>query len=119
MAVPRRQPAREPDGDDLPRGSDGEAPLEAAALRYDPGREHAPRLVGHGKGQAAKKIMELAEEYDLPITQDPTLVSILGAIDVGAEVPPELYGVIAEVLAWAYRVDQVAGERSATRRPAA
>lgn len=88
------------------RRSGDAAELEAAALRYDAGADHAPRMVAHGRGHAATKILELAHEHDLPVTSDPTLVSILGALDVGAEVPPDLYGVIAEVLAWAYRTDQ-------------
>lgn len=86
------------------QGSD----FEVAALGYEAGTDHAPKLLAHGKGHAARRILELAEEHDLPIRQDPTLVSILGALDVGAEIPPDLYGVIAEVLAWAYHVDNAA-----------
>lgn len=82
--------------------------VEVAALRYDSETEHAPRLVAHGRGHSAQRILELAEQHDLPVRRDPTLVSILGALDVGAEIPPDLYGVIAEVLAWAYHTDQSA-----------
>jgi flagellar biosynthesis protein len=88
--------------------------LEVAALSYDASEDHAPRLVAHGRGHTAQRILELAEQHDLPVRKDPTLVSILGALDVGAEVPPDLYGVIAEVLAWAYHADQAAAE---DRRP--
>lgn len=97
------------------RDATGAPDIEAAALRYDAGADHAPRMVAHGKGHAAQRILELAEEHDLPVSKDPTLVSILGALDVGAEVPPDLYGVIAEVLAWAYRTDKEAGASSAER----
>lgn len=90
--------------------------IEVAALRYDSDEEDAPRLVARGRGYAAQRILELAQEHDLPITKDPTLVSILGALDVGAEIPPDLYGLIAEVLAWAYHVDK---DAAATRRHAA
>lgn len=106
----RRVRRREPDGGDAPPN------LEVAALRYDTDADHAPKLVAHGRGHAAQRIMELAEQHDLPVRQDPTLVSILGALDVGAEIPPDLYGVIAEVLAWAYHADQSA---AATNRRAA
>lgn len=81
----------------------------AAAIRYDSGNDNAPKLVAKGQGLVADRILALADEYDLPVRHDPTLVSILGALDVGAEVPPDLYGVIAEVLAWAYRTDKLAG----------
>lgn len=91
----------------------GEAPdVEVAAVRYDAGEDHAPKLVARGRGHTAQRILELAEEHDLPVTRDPTLVSILGALDVGAEIPPDLYGVIAEVLAWAYYVDKAAAAGS-------
>ena len=96
--------------------AEGEAPdIEVAALRYDADSgDHAPKLVARGRGHAAARILELAEQHDLPVTKDPTLVSILGALDVGAEIPPDLYGVIAEVLAWAYYVDKgVAQQRRA------
>lgn len=103
---------RRRDGSDA-SGSDADAPpdIEVAALRYDQGQEHAPRLVARGSGHTAQKILDLARDHDLPITRDPTLVSILGALDVGAEIPPDLYGVIAEVLAWAYHTDRAAAER--------
>lgn len=91
--------------------------VEAAAVRYDP-NEHAPRMVAHGRGDTARRIMELAEQHDLPIRRDPTLVAILGALDIGAEVPADLYGVIAEVLAWAYHADQAAGSARTQRRAA-
>ena len=87
-------------------GPEGVPNLEVAALRYEQGEDHAPKMIARGKGHTAQKILELAEQHDLPVTQDPTLVSILGALDVGAEIPPDLYGVIAEVLAWAYYVDK-------------
>ncbi len=92
--------------------SDQDVPrVEVAALRYDAGEDHAPVLLARGKGHTAARILELAEQHDLPVRRDPTLVSILGALDVGAEIPPDLYGVIAEVLAWAYHSDQAAAER--------
>lgn len=106
---------------DLPRhprhvrrpGSDEASPppgVEVAALRYDVAEDHAPKVVARGRGHVAARILELAEEHDLPVRRDPTLVSILGALDVGAQIPPDLYGVIAEVLAWAYHVDRDAAQ---------
>jgi len=101
-----------------PGPDDDVSGLEVAALRYDSGEDHAPKLVARGRGQTARKIMELAAEHDLPVTKDPTLVSILGALDVGADIPPDLYGVIAEVLAWAYHADKTQAERRQARRAA-
>lgn len=89
--------------------------VEVAALGYEQGVDPAPKLVARGRGHTAQKILDLASEYDIPVRKDPTLVSILGALDLGADVPPDLYGVIAEVLAWAYRTDKLAGERTQRR----
>ncbi len=91
--------------------ADAPPKIEAAALSYEAGEDAAPKMVAHGRGHAAQRILELAEEHDLPVRHDPTLVSILGALDVGAEIPPDLYGVIAEVLAWAYHADKDAADR--------
>jgi flagellar biosynthesis protein len=49
--------------------------------------------------------MELAREHDLPVREDPDLVEALAVLDLGAVIPVELYDVIAEVLAWAYRAN--------------
>jgi flagellar biosynthesis protein len=109
----RQRDGATPDGDGAPA-------LEVAALRYDGTEDHAPKMVAHGRGHAAQKILEIAQQHDVAVTKDPTLVSILGALDIGAEIPPDLYGVIAEVLAWAYKTDKQAGEqrRSLERRAA-
>ena len=94
-------------------GSEPALTQEVAALVYDPSSgHHAPTLVARGKGAIADKILELAAENDIPIRKDPTLISILSALEVGNEVPPDLYGVIAEVLAWAYRTDTSAADRA-------
>lgn len=99
------------------QGKAGEksAELQVAALGYDAASDHAPKLLAKGRGKVAERIMELADEHALPIHRDPTLISVLGALDVGAEIPPDLYGVIAEVLAWAYHTDTLArtGHRAA------
>ena len=71
----------------------------------------APTLVARGRGAIAEKILELAEQHDVAVTRDPTLVAVLGALDIGEEIPPDLYGVIAEVLAWAYHADKQAGAK--------
>jgi flagellar biosynthesis protein len=106
--TPTPKPVRRVVAKDQP---DAPPDIEVAALRYDSETEHAPRMVAHGRGHTAQRILELAEQHDMPVRRDPTLVSILGALDVGAEIPPDLYGVIAEVLAWAYHADQAAVDR--------
>lgn len=80
-------------------------PKKAAALRYNPNRENAPRLIAAGQGELAEKILAAAREAGIPIHEDGTLADILTRLTLGTEIPPELYQVIAEVLAFIYRLD--------------
>lgn len=85
----------------------------AMALRYRRDDDPAPRVTAAGRGPVADRILELARAEGIPLREDPGLVAALAALDLGAMIPPELYEVIAEVLAWAYRADS--GYASATR----
>jgi flagellar biosynthesis protein len=76
----------------------------ATALRYTEGSD-APEVVATGAGEIARRILEAAEEAGVPIRQDPALVEALSKLDVGREIPPELYIAVAEALVWAYRLD--------------
>jgi flagellar biosynthesis protein len=74
----------------------------AVALQYD-GNE-APRITATGKGEIAERIMALAEEHGIPLREDPDLVTLLAQLDLGTEIPSNLYVAVAEVLAFAYTV---------------
>jgi len=76
----------------------------AVALRYDPGKEDAPRILATGSGKIADDIIALAQEHAIPIHDDPLLVEALAALDIDTLIPPELYQVVAEVLAYIVRV---------------
>lgn len=76
----------------------------AAALEYDPTSDQAPRLVASGKGKIAEQIIALAKEHNIPVYDDPLLTAALADVNLGDEIPPELYLVVAEVLAYIYRV---------------
>ncbi|EHM09575.1 uncharacterized protein, cytoplasmic domain of flagellar protein FhlB like protein [Thermanaerovibrio velox DSM 12556] len=79
---------------------------KAAALRYDEDRDAAPVLVASGRGHLAEKILELAREARVPIVEDAALVSALLALEVGDEIPPELYGAVAKVLAFVMEMER-------------
>lgn len=83
--------------------------LQAAALAYKPESDNAPRLVASGKGPLAERIMALAREHGVPIQKNPALVEVLLQLDLGREIPPELYQVVAEVLAFVYRLERADG----------
>ena len=80
-------------------------PKAAVALSYRSGSDLAPRVAATGRGEVAERIVALAREHGLPVREDPDLAAALSALDLGATIPVELYGVIAEVLAWAYKVN--------------
>jgi len=81
--------------------SNRQAPLKetAIALSYD-GRD-VPKVIAKGKGELAQRIVELAEEHDVPLHEDPELSAALARIDLGTSIPPELYQAVAEVLSFA------------------
>lgn len=78
----------------------------AVALRYDETKEQAPRVVATGGGYLAERIIEVAEENGVHIQEDPDLVALLAKLDVNTEIPGELFGAVAEVLAFVYRLNQ-------------
>ncbi len=70
----------------------------AAALHYDDSRDDTPKLVARGKGEVAKRIIEMAKKNDIPLQEDSNLIGNLIDMDLGDNIPPQLYTVIAEVL---------------------
>jgi flagellar biosynthesis protein len=85
---------------------------KAVALRYEAARDRAPRVTAKGADRVAEKIIELARGENIPISEDPDLVSALIQLDFYDEIPPELYRAVAEILAFAYRVNQKLKDRA-------
>ena len=83
---------------------DHNPPRQAVALRYQPTKDRAPKLVAKGRGYLADKILELAREHDIPVRQDRNLLQILSHFDLNEEIPPEVYKAVAEILAFIYRL---------------
>lgn len=81
-----------------------EAIKTAIALQYDPNSDGAPRVVATGRGEIADKILLIAQQNQVPIREDPVLAQALSMVDLDAEIPSELYAVVAEVLGWVYRL---------------
>jgi flagellar biosynthesis protein len=86
----------------MERSADGQK--QAVTLRYEPRKHRAPVVTGKGRGHLAEKILELAREHNIPIRQDKNLLQILSRLDTRQEVPPEVYKVVAEILAFIYRL---------------
>lgn len=79
---------------------------KAVALRFDREIDEVPVVVAKGKGLIAERIREVARESGVPVREDSELADYLMALDLYEEIPPELYAVIAEVLAFIYRMDK-------------
>ncbi|MBF58972.1 flagellar type III secretion system protein FlhB [Halomonas sp. FeN2] len=81
----------------------------AIALTYQEGSMGAPRLVAKGADAVAARIREIGEEAGVPrLEAAPLARALYHHVDLEAEVPAELYTAVAEVMAWAYRLKQVA-----------
>lgn len=86
----------------------------AIALKYDKEKDAAPRVVAKGMRLKAEKIREIAKQYNIPIMRNVPLANALYRIDVGQEVPEELYDAVAEILNFIYelqREQQASGQR--------
>jgi flagellar biosynthesis protein len=75
---------------------------KAAALRYDGKKEGAPTVIATGRGAVADRIVAAARDAGIPVREDELLAEALAALELGTEVPPELYQAVAEALVWSY-----------------
>jgi flagellar biosynthesis protein FlhB len=75
----------------------------AVALAYRPGEMGAPRVVAKGADAVAQRIKDIAREHDVPVLEDKPLARALyAAVEIGTEIPIELFQAVAEVLAYIY-----------------
>ena len=89
-------------------------PKVAVALSYNPGEE-APTVIASGRGILADKIIEGANENDIPLYEDSKLAKTLSKLELGDMIPPELYGVVAEVLVFVDNMDKIKSKVMDTR----
>ena len=82
--------------------SDGKKSQLAVALHYD--RTGAPRVVAKGKGTLGEKIIEVAKANNVPIEENEVLAGALSNVELGEEIPAELYKAVAEVLVFVLRL---------------
>ena len=77
----------------------------AIALQYDRDKKGAaPRVVAKGKGTVGARIVELAKAHDIPIEENEVLAGALSKVELGEEIPPDLYKAVAEVLVFVLRL---------------
>lgn len=79
---------------------------KAVAIKYETG-DDSPSVIAKGKGIIADKLLEKAEELDLPIYKDAKLAEELTKLDLGEYIPAELYTVVAEILVFVTDLDKL------------
>lgn len=85
----------------------------AVALKYDPERMTAPTVIAKGQDLMAFKIREIAQQYDIPIVENPPLArSLYKLVPLGREIPDSLFEAVAEVLAFVYQINERRRERA-------
>lgn len=82
----------------------------AIALRYNPENNNSPEIIAKGVGLISDKIIEKAKESNIPIFHDPELAETLISFNLGDEIPPELYEVVAEILVFVGNLDKKYGD---------
>ncbi len=78
----------------------------AVAIKYDREKMNAPQISAKGKNVMAQKIIEVAKQYNIPIMKNIPLAHSLSELEIGDEIPEELYEAVAEVLAWVYKIKE-------------
>ncbi|MAT16747.1 MAG: flagellar biosynthesis protein FlhB [Planctomyces sp.] len=77
----------------------------AVALKYDPTTMPAPVVVAKGKGELALRIREIAAQHKIPIIERPPLArSLHKTVKTGQAIPPDMYEVFVEIMAYVYRL---------------
>lgn len=76
----------------------------AVAIKYDQEKGNAPEVVAKGERVHAEKILEAAKRYGVPVVRNVPLAQALNKLDVGEEIPEELYEAVAEVLNFVYQL---------------
>ena len=81
----------------------------AVALRYQPGVTTAPEVIAKGAGETARRIVVRARRHSVPVVERrPVARALFRQVEVGEEIPPHLYYVVSEVIAYVYRLRGVA-----------
>ncbi len=88
----KNQPTEEkPKGKGIDRGQ------KAVALKYNADKDAAPVVIASGYGPIAERIIDIAEQRGIPVYRDDSAASMLCMLGVGANIPEELYQVVAKI----------------------
>lgn len=85
--------------------------LKTVVLKYDADKSKAPKVTGFGRGKIAENILKVAEDNKVPFYEDESLVELMSKLSINSEIPPTLYGLVAEVLSYVFKLDRLAKKR--------
>jgi flagellar biosynthesis protein len=84
--------------------SNRDEPKIAVALKYAKDVDNAPKVVAKGMLTTAEKILEIAKKNNVPVMRNVPLAHALNRLELGDEVPEELYDAVAEVLNYVFQM---------------
>ncbi len=88
---------------------------KAVALSYDESKNGAPVIVASGMGYLAQRMVEIAQESGVPVYEDNSLATMLTQLELGAEIPAELYQAIIDI--YLYFLHYVPGQKKKEEPP--
>ena len=74
--------------------------MQAVALEY--GRHKTPVLTAKGDDELARRIVAEAKKQGVYVAEDPRLLAMLSRLDIGQEIPEDMFTAVAVILAWVY-----------------
>ncbi len=84
---------------------------QAVAIKYERG-DKAPKVIAKGQGYVADRMLEKATDEVIPVYKDEKLVKELTSVEIGSNIPPELYEVVAQVLVFISDLDKLESYRN-------
>ncbi len=84
---------------------------KAVALRYKKD-DSVPKVIAKGKGYVAENIINKAKEEKIEIYRDKNIIDSLMNVEMGKEIPYELYEAVAEIICFVYMIDKEKGDRN-------
>jgi len=79
---------------------------QVVALKYQKGYR-APKVIAKGSGYAAERILNIAKENDILIHTDKNLAEGLNKLDLGSDIPPELFEIVAQIYTFIDKIDSI------------
>lgn len=86
---------------------------KGAALEYN---GNLPRVLAVARGNMLEKMLQIAEEHNIPLYHDGDLAEVLSALEPGQDIPEDLFQAVARVLAFCYRINDEFKEKVDTVR---